>query len=151
MPRKPFLIVVIAACFLISPIFIILQVSLYTLTPVIGYNNIFAKLSLHDGLILCLYPVCAAAVIFVKKWGWYVYVAAALCLVADNIVVFALRPRYHPLALIAYNLILVAAAGVFFRRAVIAPYFNPSLRWWEQPRRYVIRVFLEVGPRPLWT
>ena len=116
MPRKPLVIVVIAVCFLISPVFIILQVSLYTLTPVIGYYNIFAKLSIHDLLVLLLYPVCATAVFFVRKWGWYVYLAAALCLVADNIVVFALRPRYHLLALVAYNLILAGAAGIFFRR-----------------------------------
>jgi hypothetical protein len=144
MPRKPFLIVLMAGCFFVSPFFIILQASLFTLTPVIGPYNIFAKLSPHDLIVLILYPVCAAAIFLVRKWSWYVYILAAVCLAADNVVVFLLRPQYHVLALIFYNLVLAIAAGIFFRRAVIAPYFNPGLRWWEQPVRFGLGLYLTI-------
>jgi hypothetical protein len=48
---------------------------------------------------------------------------------------------------IIFNLLLFAAAGFFFRKHIIAPYFNPRLRWWEQASRYDIElgVSLEYG------
>jgi c-di-GMP-binding flagellar brake protein YcgR len=146
-PRKPLVIVLVAACFLLSPALIVLQASIFTLTPVIGPYNIFAKLSVHDLVILALYPVCAAAVFFVRRWGWYVYVSAVACLVADNVVVFLLRPQYHLIALVGYDLVLAVAAGIFFRRSVIAPYFNPGLRWWEQPARFGLGIYLSIAGR----
>ena len=143
-PRKPLIIILISLCFFISPVFILLQASILTLTPVIGPYNIFSKLSPHDVFILCLYPLCAAAVFSVRRWGWYVFLAASVYLVAANIITFALRPHYHVLSLIIYNLILTVAAGIFFRRDVIAPYFNPPLRWWEQPKRFGVDMFFEI-------
>ena len=151
-PRKPLIIILISLCFFISPVFILLQASILTLTPVIGPYNIFSKLSPHDVFILCLYPLCAAAVFSVRRWGWYVFLAASVYLVAANIITFALRPHYHVLSLIIYNLILTVAAGIFFRRDVIAPYFNPPLRWWEQPKRFGVDMFFEItGMVSFWS
>jgi hypothetical protein len=36
-------------------------------------------------------------------------------------------------------------AGIFFRKHIIAPYFNPRLRWWETEARYKISLGVELG------
>ncbi len=146
MRRKPIIIIIIALCFLISPFFIIMQVSILTNTPVIGPYNIAAKLAPHDWIILAVYIVCAVSVFSVRKWGWYAFILSSLYLIGSNLTVFFQRPRYGVAAMILYNLVLVITAGVFFRRAVIAPYFNPRIRWWEQAPRLRINICAEIGP-----
>jgi hypothetical protein len=54
------------------------------------------------------------------------------------------RPHYALLLLIGYNLALTIGAGIFFHRNVIAPYFNPRIRWWDQATRYKINIFLTI-------
>ncbi len=146
MKKKPIVIIVVAAFFLISPFVIILQTSLLTNTPVIGPYNITAKLSLSDWIILALYLVCAVSVFSVRKWGWYVFILSSLYLIGSNLAVFFFRPNYGAAVLILSNLVLAVGAGVFFRRAVIAAYFNPRIRWWEQATRLRINVYAEIGP-----
>jgi c-di-GMP-binding flagellar brake protein YcgR len=141
MPKKPIVIILIAACFLISPCFIIIQASLLTHAPVISPSSIFSKFSVNDWIVLALYFACALSVFFVKKWGWWVFVLSSIYLIGNNIAIFILRPHYSAFALIAYDLILFTVAGIFFRRNIIAPYFNPRIRWWEQAPRIEISTY----------
>lgn len=41
------------------------------------------------------------------------------------------------------NLALFTVTLFFFRKHIIAPYFNPQLRWWEQDQRYEIDIYLK--------
>jgi len=41
------------------------------------------------------------------------------------------------------NVTLFSVSLFFFRKHLIAPYFNPQLRWWEQDQRYEIDIYLK--------
>ncbi|RPJ09368.1 MAG: PilZ domain-containing protein, partial [Spirochaetaceae bacterium] len=145
MPKKPAVITIITLCFLFAPMAIIMQAAVFTNTPVIGPYNIFQKLAATDWMVIFIYSISAAAVYSVKKWGWYVYIICAAALVSYNTIVFILRPQYSVFIMILFNLALFSVAGIFFRRTVIAPYFNPVLRWWQQPSRFRINLSMQVG------
>lgn len=146
MPQRPLAIVLIALCYIFSPLSIIVFSSVFTNTPVIGPYTIFSKFAFSDWLVLCMYVISAVSVFLVRAWGWYVFMLASASLVGYNVVVFFLRPQYSLLLPLIFNVTLVFVAGIFFRRAVIAPFFNPCIRWWEQATRYEIgiRAMLEV-------
>ena len=57
---------------------------------------------------------------------------------------YILNPRYNLFILILFNVILAIVAGIFFRKHIIAPYFNPRLRWWEAEPRYKIDIHAEI-------
>jgi len=39
---------------------------------------------------------------------------------------------------------LTGVSAIFFRKNVIAPYFNPNLRWWETEQRFKLDLYCEV-------
>ncbi|MBN1525766.1 MAG: PilZ domain-containing protein [Spirochaetales bacterium] len=148
MPKKPWIILLVSLCYIVSPFFILLQASIITNYPIIGFINIFQKLSIFDWILLAIYFIAAVSIFSVKKWGWYCFIVASILLVASNSIIFILRPYYAAGALVAYNLIISVAAGIFFRRELIAPYFNPQIRWWTQAPRYSIEYTAEIGYKP---
>ena len=144
MPKRPLIITIIALCYLLSPAAILLQTSLVHHIPLFGPRNIFDRLFFTDVIVLALYPLCAAGVFSVRKWGWYLFLSCSLLLIGYNIVVYLLNPRYSLILLIIYNVGLAVIAGIFFRKHVIAPYFNPRLRWWETEARLKFDIYAEL-------
>jgi c-di-GMP-binding flagellar brake protein YcgR len=144
MPRRPLVIILITAGYVVSPFLILLQGAFIHHLSLFGPGGILSRLYFTDIIVLSLYPVSAVAVFSVKKWGWYLFIGCALALLAYNGYVFSLSPRYNVVFLLLYNLAIAFVAGVFFRRHVIAPYFNPRLRWWETEPRYRIEVYGEM-------
>ncbi|MBN1411149.1 MAG: PilZ domain-containing protein [Spirochaetales bacterium] len=144
MTKRPLIIVLISIIYLFSPFFILLQAAYVNRLPLIGYNSVFANLLIPDILVLVIYLLCAVSVYFVKKWGWYVFILCSLYLITYNIVAIILNPAYNILLLILYNLILTCITFVFFRKQIIAPFFNPRIRWWETEARYAFHdIYLE--------
>jgi hypothetical protein len=143
MNKKPLIIIVLSIIYLLSPLFIIFQSSIIHNLPIIGYNSIFYFVLITDLLVLIIYPVCAVSIFLVKKWGWFTFIFSSLYLIIYNIIVYSLNPRYNIFIILFYNIILTVAAFIFFRKNVIAPYFNPRLRWWETDTRY--RIDLSCG------
>lgn len=144
MPRRPLIISIIVICYVLSPVSSILLGSIINRIPLFGAHNIFTRLPITDILILFVYPISAAAIYSIKKWGWYLFLACSLILISYNIFVYNLSPRYSFLILIVLNVILAIVAGIFFRKHIIAPYFNPRLRWWETEPRYKIEIHAEI-------
>ena len=144
MPKRPVIIIIIALCYFFSPFAIIVQGSIISNIPLFGPQNIFTRLFLTDIIILFIYPICAVALFSVKKWGWYLFLGCSLILITYNIVVYSLNPLYNLLILITFNIVLAVIAGIFFRKHVIAPYFNPRLRWWETDPRYKLDISAEI-------
>jgi c-di-GMP-binding flagellar brake protein YcgR len=112
--------------------------------PLVGPYNIFTRLFITDIIILFIYPISAAALYSVKKWGWYLFLGCVLILIGYNIFVYFHNPRYNLSMLIIFNVILAIVAGIFFRKHVIAPYFNPRLRWWETKPRFKIDIHADL-------
>jgi hypothetical protein len=144
MPRRPRVITILTIGYAVSPFFILLQGAYVHHLPPFGPEGILSRLYLTDIAILSLYPLSAVSIYSVKKWGWYLFIGCALCLVAYNGYVFSLSPRYNVVFLLLYNIAIALVAGIFFRRHIIAPYFNPRLRWWETEPRYRIDIYAEL-------
>lgn len=144
MPRRPLIITLIAICYFLSPIAIIIQGSVMNRIPLVGPYNIFTRLFITDIIILFIYLISAVALYSVKKWGWYLFLGCGLILIGYNIFVYFHNPRYSLSVLIIFNVVLAVVAGIFFRKHIIAPYFNPRLRWWETEPRFKIDIHADI-------
>jgi c-di-GMP-binding flagellar brake protein YcgR len=129
---------------MLSPILILVQGAIVHRLPLFGPESIITRLYFTDLIVLFVYPIGALAVFSVKRWGWYLFLGASAVLIGYNVFVYTLSPRYNLPLLILYNLALAVVSGIFFRKHVIAPYFNPRLRWWETEPRYGIDIAVDI-------
>jgi len=144
MPRKPLSIVLVSLGYLLSVPCILIQTAIMVKLPLIGGTNLFQRLGANDWIVLALYVVCAVAIYMVRPWGWYVFVVSSLYFIVSNTIVFMIRPQYSVALLIVYNLGFAVVTGIFFRRALISPFFNPRLRWWESDPRFHLENTVEI-------
>ena len=106
MPRRPLIITLITFCYFVSPIVILFHGAIINRVPLLGLNNIFARLYFADWIVLAAYPVCAIAIYSVKKWSWYLFLACSLYLILYNFIVYFLNPRYN------LDRVLIKSAGL---------------------------------------
>ncbi|MBN2656501.1 MAG: PilZ domain-containing protein [Spirochaetales bacterium] len=144
--RKPFSIVLISVLFLISPAGILVFNAALSLVPLIGYGSIITRLPIQDLFILMLYPLCALSIWMVRKWGWWILIISAVLMMLYNVAALFFNPFASALLVLIMNGALFSVALLFFRRHLIAPYFHPRLRWWEQDQRYEIDIYLKFLP-----
>lgn len=141
--KKPLSIIILSVLFLISPFLILLFNAALNMIPILGYGSIFYRLTLQDIIILLLYPLSAISIWLVRKWGWWVLICSAVIMICYNSISLIYNPFASALTVLLMNSALFGVAILFFRRHLIAPYFHPRLRWWEQDRRYEIDIYLE--------
>lgn len=141
--RKPLSIYILSLVFLFSPIAILIFNAAVNMVPLIGYGSIFYRLQLFDRIILLLYIITGISIFLVRKWGWWVIISSASLMFLYNLITFFFNPFSSLMVLLLMNLALFATALIFFRKHMIAPYFNPRLRWWEQDQRYEIDIYLK--------
>lgn len=141
--RKPLSILILSLLFLLSPLAILVFNAALNMVPLIGYGSILYRLRIQDLLILSLYPVAALSIFLVKKWGWWTLVSSALLMILYNLVTLFYNPFASTALVLLMNGALFAVALLFFRKHLIAPYFHPRLRWWEQDQRYEIDIYLK--------
>jgi len=141
--RKPLSIVLISLLFLLSPIAIIVLNAALNMVPLFGYGSILYRLPLYDLIILALYPLCALSIWMVRKWGWWVLILSASLMMLYNFAALFLNPFASAFTVLLMNGALFSVALFFFRRHLIAPYFHPHLRWWEQDQRYQVDIYLK--------
>jgi hypothetical protein len=141
MPRRPLAIVILGVCFFLSPIVVLVQASIVNRIDLFaGPGGLINRLFVTDIVVLALYPVSAVAILSIRRWGWYLFMGCSALLIGYNVLVYRYNPRYNLLILILFNLALVVVASIFFRKHILAPYFNPRLRWWETEPRYRIEI-----------
>lgn len=136
--KRPVSILVFSIIMLLTPFVTILVNAYMNILPLWGPGSIFSRMVLSDILILFVYPVSAVSIYLVSKAGWWTFIASAACIFAYNIAAYISNPMISIIGVLIFNLLLFVAAGFFFRKHTIAPYFNPRLRWWEQASRYDI-------------
>ncbi|HAK45205.1 MAG TPA: hypothetical protein DCO79_04720, partial [Spirochaeta sp.] len=136
--KRPVSILIFSILMLLTPILTILANAYINILPLWGAGSILTKMTVSDILILVIYPVAAVSIFMVTKAGWWTFIASAACLFAYNIIAYIRNPMISLMGVIIFNLLLFVVAGLFFRKHIIAPYFNPRLRWWEQASRFDI-------------
>lgn len=141
--RKPPSIVILSLIFLVSPPLILFVNAALNMVPLFGYGSILYRLRFQDYFILILYFVAAISIFLVRKWGWWTLVSAAALMILHNFISLLLNPFASVVIVLLMNLVLFSTALLFFRKHLIAPYFNPRLRWWEQDQRFEIDIYLK--------
>ncbi|MBI9097749.1 MAG: PilZ domain-containing protein [Spirochaetaceae bacterium] len=142
--RKPISIIILSVLFFLSPLAILIVNAALNMVPLIGYGSIIFRLKIFDIIILSLYLISSLSIFLVRKWGWWVLIFSAVTMFVYNLITFFINPFSSLLILLLMNLGLFLTAIIFFRKHLIAPYFNPQLRWWKQDQRYEIDIYLKL-------
>ncbi len=138
--KRPASILFFTIIMLIAPILTVLANAFINILPLWGAGNLFARMTVSDIIILLIYPLAAVSIYTVTKAGWWIFIASAISIFVYNIAAYINNPMISLIGVFLFNLLLFVAAGFFFRKHIIAPYFNPRLRWWEQASRYDINL-----------
>lgn len=145
--KRPKSIMFFSVLLLLTPLVTLAANAYINMLPLWGAGNLFSRLALSDILILLIYPVAAISIFSVTRAGWWIFICSAVIIAVYNIIAYISNPMVSVFGMIIFNILLFVAAGFSFRKHIIAPYFNPRLRWWEQASRYDIElgVSLEYG------
>lgn len=141
--RKPLSIKILSILFIFSPLAILFFNAALNMVPLFGYGSILYRLRPQDFFILSLYPLAGISIFLVRKWGWWTLISCALIMILYNLATLLYNPFASVAVVLLMNGALFAVALLFFRKHLIAPYFNPRLRWWEQDQRYEIDIYLK--------
>ena len=136
MPFKPRVIILLSLIYFFSPPLILISSSYVSLVPLTGPSGILDRLTPGDVSILISYYFLSLCLFSVRNWGWWGFIAGSIYLISYNVYGYIRNPFYTPLVLVLYTALLSSAAALLFRKELIAPYFNPRLRWWETEKRY---------------
>lgn len=142
---RPKSITIFAVIVFLAPFLTIVSNAYINMLPLWGAGSILSRLALTDIILLCVYPVAAVSIFSVTRAGWWIFIVSAAGIFVYNIIAYVRNPMVSLLGVLVFNILLFAAAGFFFRKHIIAPYFNPRLRWWEQASRYDINIEVSIG------
>lgn len=130
--HRPTSIILVSALYSLSGL-VLLGLTLFwadwdftTWTRTIGFSKVV--------LILGTWTV-AAGIWRVRPWGYFLFLVFSSLLVGASVYKYATEPiATHYYGLVA--LVLVAGStAMLVKRHVMAPYFNPKIRWWETSER----------------
>lgn len=151
--RKPPWIVVFSALYLLNPIGNFLFVVFASGRPpdqVIAYLY-FASFLRPEPFVLGTLLLWLAAVVLafglyrVRLWAWYGFIFHSILTVLSSIYQVSVG-QFGFTRAFWINVLVLVPLGYFIRREIRKPYFNPSLRWWEQHPR----VRDSIGVRLAW-
>ncbi|MBI9085936.1 MAG: PilZ domain-containing protein [Desulfobacterales bacterium] len=150
MKSKPLSVTIIALLYFLEPLAGLAIAARVNHLPLWGSGGIVAHLSLSNWLALSLFPLAAAGIYSVRRWGWYLFVTSSTLLVSYNFWILFFANAHYGTRLGAFFIVSVAGlCAVVFRRHLYSPYFNPRLRWWETAARYrvnlAVRLFTQNG------
>jgi len=141
--RKPLSLIILSIIFFLSPFVILAFNAAINMVPLIGYGSIIFRLQFFDVIILCLYMITGISIFLVRKWGWWIIIFSAIVMIVYNLFTLFLNPFSSLVIVLIMNFLLFSITLFFFRKHIIAPYFNPQLRWWNQDQRYEIDIYLK--------
>jgi len=132
--RRPTPLVAFAVLFLLLPLLNYVAISLNraTLTDPLAFA---ATLSPVGRALWLVPPIVALGLLWVSRWGWWLFLAYAPTLALYNLVGFSRNPTPFNLAAVAQTLVAFAAMAYFLRRDVYAPYLSSVRRGWRHAPR----------------
>jgi hypothetical protein len=136
MKERPLIIRILSAIYMVAPLTNLIFFSIYTGLPLFGPSSFIQYLSIHDKLILWLFPLIGIGLYQVHLWGWIVFMAATATIIGFNIYSSLTTHTYSAMTRIFFNASMGMVTFLVFRKHIRAPYFNPRLRWWESDPRY---------------
>ena len=144
MKTKPFSIKLISFLLLLAPIVTIVQLAWTNNWPYFGVRSVFWRFSQQEWLTFASYPLVALGVFSVRRWGYFAFLGLTGFQVFKNGYAYYLTPSYTHYLVVLAQLSSMGIMGFFLRKHIIAPYFNPSLRWWVRSPRHDISLDAQV-------
>ena len=136
MKSKPLIIRLIGWGLVFSPIFYYLQSILQRQMRLQDFQIFWEYTNLYRLIGIILGPIVGYLVLSVRPIGWYSILGYALYTIFVNIEIYS-RGDVKFSFFLAY-----CVSGLFIiliylvRKEVNAPYFNPTIRWWENAERF---------------
>lgn len=141
MRTKPWPLVVLAFCYLVSPLANTLMGAHLMKLPYGAYLSTLVQHSTWMALFVTflLYPLAGLAIFAVKRWSYPVYLAVMLITLYLNYRDWRIHHQSISLPLFVLTTTLnVGLVSYFLLPAVRTPYFDRRLRWWEAKPRYLV-------------
>ncbi len=141
MNRRPWLLVLLAITFVISPFLYPLLVSFYFDTPLttVAKETLAINSTYRNIEVFILPVVLGIFTYFAHRASYFIVVLGSIFLLVRNFLVFEATNDSFPVsALVFMNLLFVFVIVYLSRRSTRALYFNSKMRWWETDPRYVV-------------
>lgn len=141
MNRRPWLLVLLAFLYCVSPLIYPVFVWAYFGTPLgtVAKETLDSNSALRNFETFVLPIALGLFTFFARRISYFVVVVGSIYLVSRNAYVFASMGNALPLSgLIAMNLLVVFVIVYLSRKSTRAIYFNAKMRWWETDPRYVV-------------
>jgi Tfp pilus assembly protein PilZ len=111
------------------------------------YQSVFDMIINYPDLLYTLVLSSAAiavgvGVFIVSRWGFGLFIGYSFWSIFSWIYLFVRLPDiltvFKVLGIIAI-LVTVGVILFFLRKSILSPFFNPSLRWWKTPPRFLVK------------
>lgn len=140
MKHKPFSLKMITMGYSLAPILTILRASYFNSMgdsfPIFGPRSVFYSFGAMDWLTIVLFPVVAFGIYQVSRWGYFLFLAFSAFLIMKTSYLYFQNPAPNGYVVLLVHLSIIGVVGFFLQKHIVAPYFNPNLRWWVRDERF---------------
>lgn len=141
MNRRPWPLVLLALLQIITPLlYLLVAASNAHITPGAMFDEIVAlETPLRKFELFVLPLILGAQIFFTRRLGYYVAILGSVYLVIRSVMVFIASNQTDPVYVIVFSNVISLAGVIYLARSKVRDiYFNPRLRWWETPPRYIV-------------
>jgi hypothetical protein len=141
MNRRPWPLVLLALLQIITPLLYLWVAAVHNNLTLGGmFDEILAlETPLRKVELFVLPLILGAQIFFTRRLGYYVAVLGCLYLAVRSVLVFYATNQTDPVYVIVFSNIVSLIGVVYLARSKVRDiYFNPRLRWWETPPRYIV-------------
>lgn len=140
MKKKPLSIRIISLFYFLAPLVNVAQTAYFNHWPLFGPRSVFYHFSGTEWMIMGFFPLVAFGVFNVTRSGYFLFLGFSAFLILRNSYLYMLNPAYNIYLVLLFHLITAGSVGFFLQKHIIAPYFNPKLKWWKRDERFPINI-----------
>ena len=146
--KKPLIIQLVGWALIVAPIgyylTTVFQWNLWSLTGLLEQLLLLPHGPLKLSVIVAS-PLVGLAVLSVKQIGWISFMLYCVVTIFVNFYIAYTSEGVTNLSASLYSLTGVLAILVYVvRKEIMAPYFNPQLRWWESAERFPFKLDVQL-------
>ncbi len=154
--KKPLAIIIISIVFFSLPFFNYISLVYRNNIALTDFVTAYEFLTIPPigiiGIILLLLPFAVGvAILSVKKWGWYFFIAYALALIVFNLAVLIKHPVAYNIFANIQTLFLFSAIIYFMQKNISAPYMHAYPRGWRMQHRKLLEISVTIDGKPYKT
>ena len=144
MKKKPPVILIFSLCYVLTPVFFIIQYFYFSHTSLLDGSTWQTLLTPYKLSFIIIPPIIAYGIFKIHSWGWFLSLVHMFYILGNNTLAFLVGSRTPPWAILIFSIVTLGVLLTFVRKEIRAPYFNPRVRWWESKPRYAISLKVEM-------